>query len=110
MLEFSGATRYVKSSNISLTSTLTSAVLCRTYCYVRYCRREDAETATKQLNNHQIRPGTFLAVTKSVDNRRLCVKTLSSLCLINVIMISINLRFIYRPKIFWLKTFHCEWV
>ena len=48
---------------------------------MRYCSREDAETATKQLNNHQIRPGTFLAVTKSVDNRRLCVKTLPSLSL-----------------------------
>ena len=81
MLEFSGATRYVRSSNISLISTLTSPVLCRTYCYVRYCRREDAETATKQLNNYQIRPGTFLAVTKSVDNRRLCLKTLPSLSL-----------------------------
>ena len=48
---------------------------------MRYCRREDAEAATKQLNNYQIRPGTFLAVTKSVDNRRLCVKTIPSLSL-----------------------------
>ena len=48
---------------------------------MRYCSREDAETATKQLHNHQIRPGTFLAVTKSVDNRRLCVKTSPSLSL-----------------------------
>ena len=46
---------------------------------MRYCSREDAETATKQLNNHQIRPGTFLAVTKSVDNRSLCIKTVPSL-------------------------------
>ena len=48
---------------------------------MRYCSREDAETATKKLNNYQIRPGTFLAVTKSVDNRRLCLKTLPSLSL-----------------------------
>ena len=53
----------------------------RTYCYVKYCTREDAETAIKQLNNYAIRPGTLLAVTKSVDNRRLCMKTIPSLSL-----------------------------
>ena len=55
--------------------------MCRTYCYVKYCTREDAETAIKQLNNYAIRPGTLLAVTKSVDNRRLCMKTIPSLSL-----------------------------
>ena len=55
--------------------------MCRTYCYVKYCTREDAEKAIKQLNNYPIRPGTQLAVTKSVDNRRLCIKTLPSISL-----------------------------
>ena len=50
-------------------------MISRTYCYVKYCNREDAETAIKQLNNYPIRPGTQLAVSKSVDNRRLCIKT-----------------------------------
>ena len=53
----------------------------RTYCYVKYCTREDAETAIKQLNNYAIRPGTLLAVTKSVDNRGLCLKTIPSISL-----------------------------
>ena len=48
---------------------------------MRYCNREDAETAIKQLNNYPIRPGTKLAVSKSVDNRRLCIKTVPSLSL-----------------------------
>ena len=55
--------------------------MCRTYCYVKYCTREDAEKAIKLLNNYPIRPGTQLAVTKSVDNRRLCIKTFPSLSL-----------------------------
>ena len=46
----------------------------RTYCYVRYCQREDAEQAIKKLHNYEIRPGFFLAVTKSVDNRKLVIK------------------------------------
>ena len=49
--------------------------------YVWYCNREDAETAIKQLNNYPIRPGTLLAVSKSVDNRMLCIKTVPSLSL-----------------------------
>ena len=55
--------------------------MCRTYCYVKYCTREDAATAVKQLNNYLIRPGRQLAVTKSVDNRSLCIKTIPSLSL-----------------------------
>ena len=55
--------------------------MCRTYCYVKYCTRQDAETAIKKLNNYPIRPGRMLAVTKSVDNRRLCIKTFPSLSL-----------------------------
>ena len=53
----------------------------RSYCYVKYYTREDAATAVKQLNNYPIRPGTQLAVIKSVDNRRLCIKTLPSISL-----------------------------
>ena len=34
--------------------------MCRAYCYVKYCTREDAETAVKKLNNHPIRPGRQL--------------------------------------------------
>merc|ERR1719429_643739 len=47
----------------------------RCYCYVRYCRPEDARRAIGTLNNYEIRPGHPLAVTKSVDNRKLCIKT-----------------------------------
>ena len=48
---------------------------------MKYCNREDAETTIKQLNNYPIRPGTLLAVSKSVDNRMLCIKTVPSLSL-----------------------------
>ena len=58
-----------------LTGHHSDILTCRTYCYVKYCTREDAETAIRQLNNYPIRPGTQLAVTKSVDNRSLCMKT-----------------------------------
>ena len=54
-------------------SSLTD-ILLRTYCYVSYCKREDAEKAIRQLNNFEIRPGFYLAVTKSVDNRKLVMK------------------------------------
>ena len=47
----------------------------RSYCYVRYCNPEDAKRAITALHNYQIRPGYPLAVTESVDNRRLCIKT-----------------------------------
>merc|ERR1712112_160190 len=51
----------------------------RSYCYVRYCNTNDARTAIDKLNNFQIRPGYPLAVTRSVDNRKLCVKTIPPL-------------------------------
>ena len=38
-------------------------------------RPEDARRAIGTLNNFEIRPGHPLAVTKSVDNRKLCIKT-----------------------------------
>jgi len=47
----------------------------RSYCYVRYTTQEDAREAIKKLNNYKIRPGHPLAVTRSVDNRKLSIKT-----------------------------------
>ena len=48
----------------------------RGYCYVRYCNVEEAREAVRSLNNYQIRPGWRLAVTRSVDNQKLCLKTI----------------------------------
>eukprot|EP00092_Neocalanus_flemingeri_P038060 GFUD01041429.1.p1 GENE.GFUD01041429.1~~GFUD01041429.1.p1 ORF type:complete len:420 (-),score=146.09 GFUD01041429.1:126-1331(-) len=51
----------------------------RSYCYVRYTKQEDAREAIKKINNHYIRPGYPLAVTRSVDNRKLCIKAMPPL-------------------------------
>ena len=51
----------------------------RSYCYVRYCNSEDAKKAILMLNNYPIRKGYPLAVTRSVDNRKLCIKTVPPL-------------------------------
>ena len=51
----------------------------RSYCYVRYTKQEEAREAIKRLNSHQIRPGYPLAVTRSVDNRKLCIKAMPPL-------------------------------
>ena len=51
----------------------------RSYCYVRYFDSEDARKAIRELQNYHIRPGFPLAVTQSVDNRKLCVKTVPAL-------------------------------
>jgi len=51
----------------------------RSYCYVRYWDPEDAKLAIRKLHNYHIRPGYPLAVTQSVDNRKLCVKTVPPL-------------------------------
>jgi len=51
----------------------------RSYCYVRYTTQEEARDAINKLNNHYIRPGYPLAVTRSVDNRKLSVKTIPSI-------------------------------
>jgi len=51
----------------------------RSYCYVRYCNSEDARKAILMLNNYPIRHGYPLAVTRSVDNRKLCIKTVPPL-------------------------------
>ena len=41
---------------------------------MRYCCKEDAEEAIRKLHNYEIRPGYYLAVTRSVDNRKLVIK------------------------------------
>lgn len=51
----------------------------RSYCYVRYTTQEEAREAISKLNNHYVRPGYPLAVTRSVDNRKLSVKTIPSI-------------------------------
>ena len=51
----------------------------RSYCYVRYTTQEEARKAIKKLNNFFIRPGHALAVTRSVDNRKLSIKTVPPL-------------------------------
>lgn len=45
----------------------------RGYFFVRYTCREDAKKATRELNNYEIRPGKFLGVIWSVDNRKLWI-------------------------------------
>jgi len=47
----------------------------RSYCYVRYTTPNDARQAIRSLNNYLLRPGFRLAVTRSVDNRKLCINT-----------------------------------
>ena len=51
----------------------------RSYCYVRYTEQKEAREAIRRLNNYQIREGYPLAVTRSVDNRKLNIKTMPQL-------------------------------
>ena len=51
----------------------------RSYCYVRYTKPEEAREAIRKLHNFPIRPGCCLAITRSVDNRKLCLKLSGSL-------------------------------
>jgi len=51
----------------------------RSYCYVRYTTQEEAREAIRKLNNCHVRPGYPLAVTRSVDNRKLSIKSVPSL-------------------------------
>jgi len=51
----------------------------RSYCYVRYTTEEEAREAINRLNNYHVRPGHPLAVTRSVDNRKLDIKTIPPL-------------------------------
>ena len=50
----------------------------RTYCYVRYCTENDAKEAVRRLHNYRIRSEYPLAVTISVDNRRLVARLVLS--------------------------------
>ena len=51
----------------------------RGYCYVRYSSPTEAEEARAKLNSHQLRPGVWLACNKSVDNKKISVKTVPPL-------------------------------
>lgn len=51
----------------------------RSYCYVRYTTQEEAREAIRKLNNYHVRPGYPLAVTRSVDNRKLSIKSVPCL-------------------------------
>lgn len=48
----------------------------RGYLFVRYSKREEASRALKELNNFEIRPGKFIGVIPSVDNRKLWISGL----------------------------------
>ena len=50
-------------------------ISCRGYCYVRYCKIEEAQKAIKILDNYPIRPMKYLGVVRSVDNKKLCLRT-----------------------------------
>ena len=53
----------------------------RTYCYVRYYTEPEARLAISQLNNYPVRPGCYLAVTRSHDNKKLSLKLSPALSL-----------------------------
>lgn len=48
----------------------------RGYLFVRYSKCEEASRALKELNNFEIRPGKFIGVIPSVDNRKLWISGL----------------------------------
>ena len=45
----------------------------RGYCFVCYSTPEDAKRAIKELNGYEIRPGKYIGVIPSVDNRKLWI-------------------------------------
>ena len=45
----------------------------RGYLFVRYSKRDEAKRAMSELNNYEIRPGKFIGVIPSVDNRKLWI-------------------------------------
>ena len=51
----------------------------RGYCYVKYSNPTEAEEARAKLNSLQVRPGVWLACDKSVDNKKISVKTVPPL-------------------------------
>merc|ERR1719436_2227361 len=51
----------------------------RGYCYVKYSNPTEADEARAKLNSLQVRPGVWLACNKSVDNKKISVKTVPPL-------------------------------
>ena len=47
----------------------------RGYCYLKYSNSAEAEAARVRLNSQEVRPGVWLACNKSVDNKKISVKT-----------------------------------
>ena len=45
----------------------------RGYLFVRYSKPSEAKLAIRELNNYEIRPGKFIGVIPSVDNRKLWI-------------------------------------
>ena len=45
----------------------------RGYLFVRYSKPAEAKLAIRELNNYEIRPGKFIGVIPSVDNRKLWI-------------------------------------
>lgn len=45
----------------------------RGYAFATYLKTEDANRAVELLNNYEIRPNVYIAVYKSIDNRRLFI-------------------------------------
>ncbi len=48
----------------------------RGYLFVRYSKPSEAKQAIRELNNYEIRPGKFIGVIPSVDNRKLWISGL----------------------------------
>jgi len=48
----------------------------RGYLFVRYSKPSEAKLAIRELNNYEIRPGKFIGVIPSVDNRKLWISGL----------------------------------
>ena len=51
----------------------------RGYCYLSYSNPAEAEAARVRLNSQEVRPGVWLACNKSVDNKKISVKTVPPL-------------------------------
>ena len=51
----------------------------RGYCYVKYANPTEAEEARAKLNSLMVRPGVWMACNKSVDNKKISVKTVPPL-------------------------------
>ena len=43
------------------------------FAFVKYCYKDDSETAVNELNNYEIKPNCRISVVKSVDNNRIFI-------------------------------------